>query len=175
MYPAPDELLDGCIVKLDADGCTQWKIIFGGDNNDMLRSIRQLSDGNYIAVGKTASYGSGMYNMWVVQISDEVSIQEESSVLINPSTFSLNIRPNPARSHTNISYSLYQPAHVTVAIFDISGRRVCELAHDSQQSGSNSLYWTGADEHGQLLSEGVYFVQLEVDGKKEIQRLVLLR
>lgn len=175
LYPAPDELLDGCVVKLDEEGSTQWRITFGGDSNEMLRSIRQTSDGNYITVGNTGSYGPGLYNIWVVKINAEVSIQEESSVFISPDSFLLNVRPNPMRSHANISYSLYQPAHVTIVIYDISGRRICELSDNNQESGSNSLYWAGTDEYGQLLSDGIYFVQLEVDGKKEVQRLVLLR
>jgi len=50
---------DGYIVKTNALGDTLWTRVYGGSNDDWFNSVIQLSSGEYILTGYTASYGAG--------------------------------------------------------------------------------------------------------------------
>jgi PKD repeat protein len=58
---------DAMLVKTDANGNMQWQRTIGGDENDDGYSVMQTSDGGYIMVGTTESYGAGSYDFWLVK------------------------------------------------------------------------------------------------------------
>jgi len=59
---------DAWIIKTNSDGEEEWNRIIGGGSNDYLYSIHQTNDGGYILAGRTASFGDGSYDMWLVKI-----------------------------------------------------------------------------------------------------------
>ena len=50
-------LCDGYLLKIDQNGDTIWTNITGGTDYDSYRFVRPTTDGGYIAVGSTQSYG----------------------------------------------------------------------------------------------------------------------
>ena len=46
---------DGTIVKFDSNGNVEWIKNIGGTKNDYLERVTQISDGNYVAVGRSNS------------------------------------------------------------------------------------------------------------------------
>jgi len=50
---------DALLVKFSAAGTVEWSKVYGGSGNDLFRNIYACSDGNYIAVGETNSFGAG--------------------------------------------------------------------------------------------------------------------
>ncbi|RYE20777.1 MAG: T9SS C-terminal target domain-containing protein [Sphingobacteriales bacterium] len=52
-------MVDGLIIKLNAEGGLQWYKLMGGSNSDYLLCIQQTTDGGYIACGYTTSSNSG--------------------------------------------------------------------------------------------------------------------
>ncbi len=62
---------DCWIIRLDSAGGILWQKAYGGSYDDILCSIRQTSDGGYIAAGLTYSYGSGApasSDLWVLRL-----------------------------------------------------------------------------------------------------------
>ena len=55
------------ILKTDSDGDTVWTSTYGGANYDAGRLIIETSDGAYIIVGTTESFGSGGYDVYLVK------------------------------------------------------------------------------------------------------------
>ena len=45
----------------------QWSKAYGGTGDDEAQSVVQTTDGGYIAVGYTNSFGAGNYNFWLVR------------------------------------------------------------------------------------------------------------
>jgi hypothetical protein len=83
--------------------------------------------------------------------------------------------PNPFNPATTISYSLPSAAHVTLDIYDVSGRRIARLVDDVQKGGRHTIDWRGLDENGNPAGSGTYIYRLEA-GKEVISRkMVLLR
>jgi len=65
------ESYDMWLVKTDAEGIEQWNRTFGGEDFDTASSVRQASDGGYVLVGRTESYGAGSYDFWLLKTDAE--------------------------------------------------------------------------------------------------------
>ncbi len=62
---------DVWLIKIDKDGKKEWDKRFGGHNDDIGECIQQTSDGGYIIVGLTKSYGHGGYDVWLIKLDSE--------------------------------------------------------------------------------------------------------
>lgn len=52
-------LQDAWCLKLDSSGKPTWQKTYGGSDLDSVESVQQTSDGGYIVVGDTVSFGGG--------------------------------------------------------------------------------------------------------------------
>jgi hypothetical protein len=59
-------------------------------------------------------------------------------------------------------------------VFDVSGRVVRELRDDAS-SDSRTVDWDGRDQHGIVVTNGVYFVVLTTEHRRDVRRVVVLR
>ena len=57
------------LIKTDTNGSTLWAKTFGGNSLDNagLSSVDQASDGGYIVVGSTESFGAGSFDIWLIR------------------------------------------------------------------------------------------------------------
>jgi hypothetical protein len=55
------------LVKTDASGNLVWQKSFGGAEDDVGMSVLQSRDGGYIVAGRTASFGQGGDDIWLVR------------------------------------------------------------------------------------------------------------
>jgi len=84
------------------------------------------------------------------------------------STGSLQIYPNPAADFTTIQFTLSQSSHVTIKVFDVSGREVASLLDDDLQKADHSIQ-LNTDE----FSKGVYMVRMISDSGTTNQKLIV--
>ncbi|HHJ53061.1 MAG TPA: T9SS type A sorting domain-containing protein [Caldithrix abyssi] len=79
---------------------------------------------------------------------------------------------------TTIKYRLAAPARVELAIYDIRGRLIKNVARSGKASGTHSVHWDGTDRFGAKVASGIYFYRLKIkttDGsEKQMQRKMLL-
>jgi hypothetical protein len=59
---------DVFVIRTDAAGDTVWTRTFGGAAREEGSSIRPTSDGSYVVVGSTASYGTGDVDVYLVKL-----------------------------------------------------------------------------------------------------------
>lgn len=62
---------DFYLVRIDAQGTLMWSQTYGGPETDRCYSIRQTSDGGFITVGSTTSFGAGDVDAYVVKTDAE--------------------------------------------------------------------------------------------------------
>ena len=102
---------------------------------------------------------------------------EEEFENIIPGTAVLhNNFPNPFNPSTTISFSLPIESRIDLIIYNIKGQQVKTIVNDIFEKGNHSVTWNGIDESGKLVSSGVYFYKLSVDGKsKSVKKCLLLK
>jgi hypothetical protein len=72
-----------------------------------------------------------------------------------------------------LAIELQSPAQVRVDLFDLSGRRVRNLADRVLPAGATVLPWDGRNDAGQAMPRGVYFARLTGPGLSASARLLL--
>jgi len=60
---------DFWIIKTNSSGQMQWNKTYGGSGNEEAHSVVQTSDGGFAILGTTSSFGSGIYDFWLVKIN----------------------------------------------------------------------------------------------------------
>lgn len=83
--------------------------------------------------------------------------------------------PNPFNNSTRYLFNLQRRRHVTLTIYDVSGRVIQKLADNYFEAGTHSISWNGLDKNGVPLASGVYFCQFSAAGFSVTIKSILLR
>jgi hypothetical protein len=83
--------------------------------------------------------------------------------------------PNPARDGFTIAYSLPAEAEVSLAVYDLAGRRLATLASGRIAAGTHTARWDGTDGSGRALAAGHYVVRLRVGDEVLTRRAIRVR
>lgn len=103
----------------------------------------------------------------------------EGAVVGGPPLAGLRVSPVGRQGYgegAEISFTLGQPAPVTVRIYDAAGRLVRTLASgDPFEAGARVLRWDGRGSSGQTVANGLYLVTVEVPGGKATSKVAFIR
>ncbi|MBN2378579.1 T9SS type A sorting domain-containing protein [candidate division WOR-3 bacterium] len=83
--------------------------------------------------------------------------------------------PNPFGNAATIRYSLPYATHVSLKVYDVSGRLVNNLVDREVQAGVHQLQWTGKDDLNRKCASGVYFVRFAADDYTASKKMVLVK
>jgi len=82
--------------------------------------------------------------------------------------------PNPMRDASEIRFTLPRAMTARLSVLDLAGREVVVLAKGAFPPGTQRRTWDGRTAGGRA-APGVYIVQLSVEGRHLVRRLVVLR
>jgi len=85
------------------------------------------------------------------------------------STLGLIVSPNPFHGHISISFSLPESQRVTCALYNIRGEKIETMLSEQCPAGMNEY-----EKNIQDLNSGVYFLKLQTQQTKEIQKIIHL-
>jgi len=83
--------------------------------------------------------------------------------------------PNPFNPITTIGFSLVEKSDVVLTVYNIKGQRVKTLIRGSMDSGHHTVTWNGTDDHGQIMSSGVYFYRMTAGEFTSVRRMILMK
>jgi len=166
---------DIMIYTNNGDGTFAYPTSFavGNDPTDVFAADFNGDGSMDIAVCNGTSHNvSVLLNTTSTSIED--SGEEEDDLL--PYQFELfQNYPNPFNPFTTIHYSIQERSHVTLDIFDVSGRRIARLVDSVQEAGRHEKKWYGWNKEGTVVSSGVYFYKLRAGKKRITKKMILLK
>lgn len=94
---------------------------------------------------------------------------EEEKIILN--NFSVeNNYPNPFNSRSTISYTIPQSGTVSLDIYDITGRFICNLTNEEQSAGRHTVVFDASN-----LAGGIYFYKLTTSNKSITGKMIYLK
>ncbi|MFH1221025.1 MAG: C25 family cysteine peptidase [Candidatus Eisenbacteria bacterium] len=125
-------------------------------------------------------FGSDQYYNNEGWYLDDVAVTDDySSVAIPnpdlkvvPTRFALqSVSPNPASSRFSVVFDVPHRADVSVAVFDVAGRRITQVANSVFAPGRYSRPFDCST----TLAPGVYFISLRTEGFSETRKLIIVK
>ncbi len=55
------------LIKTNSFGKIEWNKTYGGSEDETGYSVKQTTDGGYVLVGNTESYGAGLFDAWIIK------------------------------------------------------------------------------------------------------------
>jgi hypothetical protein len=93
-----------------------------------------------------------------------------------PSMYALQQNfPNPFNPSTIIRYDLPAAGHVTLTVFDITGRLVTRLVDDAEPAGTHEVRFDASGVRSSGIASGVYFYTVHAGSFTQTRKMVLLK
>lgn len=162
---------DFYLVKTDSLGDTLWTRTYGGPNYEEIYKVQETTDGGYVAIGYTYSFGAGTYpNMYIVKTNNTGLVTSCTSRMQNTiAGYQLYQNyPNPFNPVTNISFSLGEDRYTSLRIYDVLGREITTLVSKKLLKGPYTLQWDASG-----IPSGVYFYRL-ISGEQSITKKLIV-
>ena len=104
---------------------------------------------------------SGSHQMKIKAIPDEYALHHNY--------------PNPFNPTTTILYDVPKEGLVSLTIYDLMGREITKLMNTRMDAGYYSMQWNGRNSFGSMVSAGVYFYQIQINGFVQTKKMLLLK
>jgi len=102
-------------------------------------------------------------------------VPDEGEVVVGRSRLLQN-SPNPFNPTTTIPFVISGASEdVSLAVYDLAGRRVKTLVDGPVRAGRRSVVWNGRDEAGNPVASGVYFARLATSGVEDVAKMIVLK
>jgi hypothetical protein len=103
--------------------------------------------------------------------SDPRTAVSDSSDLAIPRKISLSQNyPNPFNSATTIHYTIFEPDHINLSVYNLLGQKVETLVECIRKPGDYRAAWDAAD-----LTSGIYIIKLSAGLESIIRKAILLK
>ncbi len=159
----------------DGDTST-WTSYVTSGTIDSLSHFWSVADTYYVTAQAkdTSEATSGRSNTASINIS-ATNTEEPYSTLL-PTTFELSqSSPNPSSGKITISYAIPKSVHITLKVYDISGKLLKTLVNEIKKTARYSEIWDGKNEQGKKLAFGTYLVKFTAGNYTETRKIVLIK
>jgi len=103
-----------------------------------------------------------------------LTVEKGSAVIPDDFYLSQNY-PNPFNPITYIEFGLPEKAPVSIAVYDLAGRRVRELLNSEISAGRHRIAWNALNEQGSKVASGVYFIVFKTETLRFHKKMVYLK
>jgi len=103
-----------------------------------------------------------------------VSVEKEGAGVPKEYALMQNF-PNPFNPTTEIVFALPKTEKVTLAIYDVLGRKVRTLLDRQFQPGQYSVSWDGTDQWGRPVASGIYLYRLQTSDFTKVRKMAFIK
>jgi hypothetical protein len=89
-----------------------------------------------------------------------------------PVRLALRVSPNPSFARSTLAFDLPRAGRVSLAIYDLAGRRVTTVVDETRDAGRHQASWDGHAGESRAAVAGVYFARLDLGGEVITERIV---
>jgi len=83
--------------------------------------------------------------------------------------------PNPFNNTTTISYTITKPGNYLLAIYNLAGQHVADLADSYHSAGIRNVSWNGMDKNDIPVASGSYLYRLVSEQQTITKRMIYLK
>lgn len=141
------------------------------------RSVFDADTGRRVASGTTFSVDAGETRTLTVVVGTDAYAEQHSDGATT-TQYDDALRgnsPNPFTEKTTLTYTLSQAQPVTIAVYNLLGRRVRTLVDERKDAGRHQVRWDGTNQYDTRVGSGVYFVRMEAGRTTATQKVMLVR
>ncbi|MBL7012815.1 MAG: T9SS type A sorting domain-containing protein [Candidatus Marinimicrobia bacterium] len=153
------ELVTQCYFEGDAQIDSQWE----EDHQGLIIPLDES--------------GSNLYGVFDIVMDEEliqVGTQNEKAHLLEKPIL-YPAYPNPFNSSTQIKFNVSRQGHMSIGVYDISGKWITSLMEKHISPGAHKLNWNGNDMLGKPVSAGLYLVILKFGAHTISKKISLLK
>ena len=165
-----------------------YNIIFSGDLNALSQYGLTATNTEYIlkdilAVTDTVSIANGAFSIIATDGNLETdAINSGIALTVDGRSFApakLHLDqnyPNPFNHATIIGFDLPKSDNVSIIIYDLLGEEVIKLISNKKyERGYNTITWNGLDKHNNLITAGIYLMQIRMGSVEQHKKLIFLK
>ena len=115
-------------------------------------------DGSAGPAGDGAFFGGETEDYPVVIRPDFVGVEDGPSL----DRLALALAPNPAQNQVAVEFAMPRADDVSLAAFDLAGRKLVELASGRMEAGQHRVAWNFTDSRGRQIPAGYYVIKLRI-------------
>jgi hypothetical protein len=148
----------------------QFPVLISLNNSQRLFVLNQV-DAMYADHGFYSDYNRKTLNFFNSLLRGATRVESRDAETGPPKGFALSQNyPNPFNPNTVISFQLSVNSHVTLKVFDLSGREVATLVNGDLAAGDHAVTFKAGD-----LPGGVYFYQIKTASFAQTRKAVLIK
>ena len=83
--------------------------------------------------------------------------------------------PNPFNPVTKFNYEVPSTEHVSIDIYNLTGRHIKSLVNSIQNPGYKTVQWNATNNSGQPVSAGVYIYTIQAGDFRDKKKVILLK
>ena len=146
--------------------------VFVDTTTDLEWDFYGLINGEFYDAGVLAVYDDG--NSDLVEINFEYTGTGTDDIIVATTQLNNNY-PNPFNPVTNIAFSLSEPGHVTLEVYNIKGEKVRTLVDKVLAANNHVITWNGKDTNNKSVSSGVYFYKMKAEKYTSTKKMILMK
>jgi len=157
-----------------------WNAISSGGGTESAGGVYLL--GGSVGQLSAGAHAGGAYTLdggfWVFGSAAVTGTGDPDGRLDAPAPAAFRLHPaapNPFARETTIAFDLPRPGVATARIYNASGALVRTLLDGPAAAGNHRVAWTGTDDAGQRVSQGIYLMRLQAGAAVATRKLVLTR
>ena len=117
------------------------------------------------------THGRSMYSFDLTTLPDVSAVAVSQPTVIE----ALEAYPNPFKMKTALRFTLSRSANVSVAIYDLAGRKVRTLLEGPVDAGRHEIVWNGDNDRGYRVASGIYYARISTGSDYATRAVSLIR
>lgn len=117
--------------------------------------------------------------------SPNLTVDGQQSITVNaitgenaelPKSFKLYGNfPNPFNPSTTIRFATPKQTLVNLAVYNLLGQKIAELANKEYAAGIYEVQWNGKNTAGEPVPTGIYLYSIQADGFRRTHKMILMK